>query len=288
MLVVLRWGATASGRPAIRATIGLVHRSVAAILTLDVLEPTACVFSIAVAKGPGLTVDDVFEAQLDGIDLDVVELVDAHGTRLHTFPCNRGRLSVRYTADVSGRATPLGADAVELIRCQRPSRYSESDTLHPVAVAEFAGLEGHDLLAAVSSWVGTQVAYISGSSQPTDGAVQTYLSRQGVCRDFAHLCVALLRAMDVPARLVSVYAPGLDPMDFHAVCEANLDGEWYVVDATTLAPRSTLVRIATGRDAADTAWVTTNGGAVELVNLTVSATADTLPDDDVTAAVQLG
>lgn len=265
-----------------------MQRSVAASLTLDVLEPAEFVFSIAVAKTEGLTVDDTMQVELDGAPQDVSEFIDAHGTRLHTLTCGRGRLSVHYSADVSGRGEPLPSDPVELIRYQRPSRYSESDTLHPVAVAEFAGLEGHDLLAAVSSWVGTQLAYISGSSLPTDGAVQTYLSRQGVCRDFAHLCVALLRAMDVPARLVSVYAPGLDPMDFHAVCEASIGGEWYVVDATTLAPRSTLVRIATGRDAADTAWVTTTGGAVELVGLTVSATADTLPDDDVTTAVQLG
>jgi len=111
----------------------------------------------------------------------------------------------------------------------------------------------------VSSWVGTRIAYVTGSSLPTDGAVRTLLSRRGVCRDFAHLVVAFLRALDVPARVVGVYAPGLSPMDFHAVAEAAIDGVWHVVDATTLAPRQSLVRIATGRDAADIAFLSARG-----------------------------
>ena len=119
----------------------------------------------------------------------------------------------------------------------------------------------------MSSWVGQRVAYIPGSSRPIDGAVATLLSREGVCRDFAHLVIALLRACDTPARLVSVYAPGLQPMDFHAVAEAYIDGRWLVADATALAPRSSMVRIATGRDAADTAFLTSTGAEVRLVSL---------------------
>jgi transglutaminase-like putative cysteine protease len=127
-----------------------------------------------------------------------------------------------------------------------------------------------------------------GSSQPTDGAVATLLSRRGVCRDYAHLVIAFLRALDVPARMVAVYAPGLDPMDFHAVAEAYVDGDWYVVDATTLAPRSTLMRIATGRDASDTAFLSTRRGVVTLNNLEVSAVSDVLPNDDIFQLVRLG
>ena len=127
-----------------------------------------------------------------------------------------------------------------------------------------------------------------GSSSPTDGAVDTLLAGAGVCRDYAHLAVALLRARDVPARLVSVYAPGLSPMDFHAVVEAVVDGAWHVVDATLLAPRSTLVRIATGRDAADTAFLSNYGGALRLDGIEVSAVADELPADDLDDLVRLG
>ena len=85
-------------------------------------------------------------------------------------------------------------------------------------------MSGLSLLESVSSWVGQRVAYIAGSSRSTDGAVATLLARQGVCRDFADLVIALLRGCDTPARLVSVYAPGLQPMDFHAVAEAYIDG----------------------------------------------------------------
>src|SRR6202034_2955970 len=149
------------------------------------------------------------------------------------------------------------------------------DRLTAMARSEFAGIgPGPELLAAVSSWVGTQLSYVPGSSRPTDGAVQTLLQRQAACRDYAHLVIALLRALDVPARLAAVYAPGLNPMDFHAVAEAAVDGYWRVVDATTLAPRSALVRIATGRDAADTAFLSTYGGAVDLVEMTVTAVID--------------
>jgi transglutaminase-like putative cysteine protease len=130
---------------------------------------------------------------------------------------------------------------------------------------------------------------VPGSSGPTDGAVHTLLRRQGVCRDYAHLVVALLRALDIPARLAAVYAPGLEPMDFHAVAEAAVDGRWRVVDATLLAPRASLVRIATGRDAADTAFLSIYGGAATLVVTEVMAVLDgELPDDDVTRLMAIG
>ena len=92
----------------------------------------------------------------------------------------------------------------------------------------------------------------------------------------------------MPARLVSVYAPGLVPMDFHAVTEVALDGQWYVVDGTGLAPRSSLVRIATGRDAADTAFLTVNAGRASMGPMTVTATVDRgLPGDDGLALTRL-
>jgi transglutaminase-like putative cysteine protease len=99
--------------------------------------------------------------------------------------------------------------------------------------------------------------------------------------------LSLLRARDVPARLAAVYAPGLDPMDFHAVVEAWVDGAWRLVDATGLAPRASMLRIATGRDAADTAFMTTHRGAVTLTEMTVTATVDDLPFDDPATVVEL-
>ncbi len=257
-----------------------------ASLTLDAAGPARLVLAIAVAGDQATT--ETLSVTQDGVRLDVTELADQHGTRLHAVDATAGRVEVRYSARVDGRGETAPVDALDPIRYLRPSRYCESDTLGPVAVAEFAGLDGVDLLAGVSSWVGTHLAYDGSSTDPTGGAAATLLSRRGVCRDFAHLVVALLRALDVPARVVAVYAPGLEPMDFHAVAEALVDGRWLVVDATTLAPRPTLVRIATGRDAADTAFLTTIGEPVELVGMEVTATADALPDDDPRLPVSLG
>jgi transglutaminase-like putative cysteine protease len=135
--------------------------------------------------------------------------------------------------------------------------------------------------------VGDRLTYVPGASQPTDGAVATLLARAGVCRDYAHLVVALLRSLDVPARLASVYAPGLSPMDFHAIAEAYVDGAWQAVDATALAPRSSLLRIATGQDASETAFLTQHGAAVDLRRMRITAVVDELPGDDLTQFVPL-
>jgi Transglutaminase-like superfamily len=265
-----------------------MRRTVSCRLLAEIETPSDLVLAVAVA-----TSEDVVETlsvTCDGVALSASELAGDHGTRLHRVrDVEAGMLSVMYDAVVAGRAGPAPVDPVDFVRYLRPSRYCESDRLAGFAHIEFRGLEGRDLLDAVSSWVGTRVAYVSGSSRPIDGAVSTLLAHEGVCRDFAHLVIAMLRARDVPARMVSVYAPGLEPMDFHAVVEAYVDDQWIVVDATCLAPRSGLVRIATGRDAADTAFLTSVHGSVRLVDLEVTAVVDSpLPDDDITAVSILG
>ncbi len=95
----------------------------------------------------------------------------------------------------------------------------------------------------------------------TTGAAGTFIDRAGVCRDFTHLGLTLCRAAGIPARAVAAYALALDPPDFHAVFEVFLDGGWWLVDPTRLAPIAGMVRIAHGRDAADIAFLTTAGGA---------------------------
>ena len=266
-------------------------RQVGAHLVLQVHGQAEVVLQVAVA---GLTADQAGEQltiQRDGKPATATEVAMPYGGRAHLLRLAPGRVTVDYRAVVHGTATqpepePTEADRLTFLW---PSRYAESDRLAAVARSEFAGIStGPELLAAVSSWVGTRLRYVPGSSRPTDGAVETLLQRQGVCRDYAHLVIALLRALDVPARLAAVYAPGLEPMDFHAVAEALIGGQWRVVDATLLAPRASLVRIATGRDAADTAFMSAYGGAVELMATEVTAvTEGPLPDDDVTAFVSI-
>jgi transglutaminase-like putative cysteine protease len=264
-----------------------VKRDVASRIELDVTEPAELVFSMAVS-GHHTPVTEHISFTLDGSPLSFDAIPDSHGTRLHRLQSPAGRLVASYDASIAGEASGTVANPTDLITYRRPSRYAESDALGPTAFAEFGSItDPGELLASVSSWVGTHLAYVSGSSLPTDGAIRTLLARQGVCRDYAHLTVALLRALNVPARLVSVYAPGLAPMDFHAVAEAWVNDAWYVVDATTLAPRSTLVRIATGRDAADSAFLTTVSGRVELVGMQVTAVVDSLPNDDLDQLVRM-
>jgi transglutaminase-like putative cysteine protease len=265
-------------------------RRVSAHLVLDVQRPSTAILKLAVSEMPGAGVNERLTITRDGATLDATETVIPGEGRSHVLSLPAGRVTVDYAADISGRAEQATVSEADRIVYLRPSRYAESDRLSAVARAEFAGLtEPAELLAGVSSWVGTRLRYVPGSSGPTDGAVDTLLARQGVCRDYAHLVVALLRALDVPARLAAVYAPGLDPMDFHAVAEVAVDGRWQVVDATLLAPRSTLVRIATGRDAADTAFLSSYGGSVGLLETLVTAVVEgPLPDDDVTELVSIG
>ena len=235
-------------------------------------------------------VEESLQVTCEGAPLDVTEVRMSGDGRVHLADPPPGRVAVTYEATIRGTAGGAPVSDADGIIYVRPSRYAESDRLAPIAQTEFAGISGGaDLLAAVSSWVGTHLRYVPGSSGPTDGAVQTLLRRQGVCRDYAHLVIALLRALDVPARLAAVYAPGLQPMDFHAVAEALVDGCWRVVDATLLAPRAGLVRIATGRDAADTAFLSMYGGAATLVATEVMAVLDgELPADDVTRLTTIG
>ena len=224
---------------------------------------------------------------MDGAALEPAEVVDVHGTRLHTVYAQGSQASLRYEAVVDGVADePLVADTDDIVYL-RPSRYCESDSLAPTAASEFAGLSGLNLLNEVIRWVHEKLRYVSGSSLPTDGAVRTLLGRQGVCRDFAHLSVALLRSLNVPARLAAVYAPGLSPMEFHAVAEALVDGRWWVVDATELAPRQSLLRVATGRDAADTAFLPNFGAPTPLTGLEVTAVVDRFQLDNTNLLTQL-
>ena len=263
-----------------------MQRHVSAHLELTVSGPAQLAFIVEVARGYAVT--ESLSITRDGRAVTVPEWDDVHGARIRSLDTDAAKVVLDYTATVTDFAETVPATDVELLTYLRPSRYCEADSLFPTARAEFAGLAaGPELLAAVSSWVGTELSYVPGSSLPTDGAVNTLLARHGVCRDYAHLVIALLRALDVPARLAAVYAPGLDPMDFHAVAEAWVEGAWHVVDATTLAPRSTLMRIATGRDAADTAFLSNYGANVRLDNLWVTAVADELPGDDVTQLARI-
>lgn len=261
-------------------------RIVTAELDLGIGGSVDLVFSIAVASSVPRQSEHL-SFTLDGRELPVTELIDRSGSRLHRVAGERGSLLVRYWAEIDGRETIPETTPVELIEYLRPSRYCQSDELFSQARRLFSGLHGAELVHAVTRYVEESVTYTPGVSLGTDSAVTTLTTGRGVCRDYAHIVIALLRAMDVPARYVSCYAPDLDPMDFHAVAEVYLDGAWHVVDATRLAPRGSLVRIATGRDAADCAFLDFHGAHVGLDRMRVDATDSDVAADDPLALVRL-
>jgi len=269
---------------------GVMRRNVGAELEVEITAATTLEFQIAVAPHPGTEVWESLSFVLDGNPIAAREISGEHGNRIHKLEVPAGYLSVEYSAMIVGRTAMAPVTEYDQSVYLRPSRYAEADKFYGFAATEFKSfVDSTDLLETVSSWVGTRLSYVPGSSDPIDGAVETLLAGAGVCRDFAHLVVALLRAVNVPARVVSVYAPGLYPMDFHAVAEAFVDGHWRVVDATLLAPRQSLVRIATGRDAADTAFLDNHNGAITLTKLLVTAVVDgDLPIDSVDQLVSIG
>lgn len=268
-----------------------MQRTVSSRLVFRTAANTSVVLSVAVADNPGYSsVAESLVLTANGEQVEATELPDGHGGRLHAVRFSEpSDVVMEYQATVAGRAVPEDSGTLDLIKYVRPSRYCESDRLLPTSYAEFGTLGGPELLAQVRAWVNKELRYVSGSSRGTDGAVETLLARRGVCRDFAHLAISLLRAKDIPARLSAVYAPGLSPMDFHAVAEAYVDGTWYVLDPTGLAPRGSLLRISTGRDSSDTAFLSTVGGSLVLKEIRVTAVVDgVLPAEDPNALAVIG
>ncbi len=255
-------------------------------LGFDVTEPATIVLQVAPADGAGERVEENLVITLDGERLAPRRIGADHGGVVHVIESGVGQLEIAQEAVIRSSAGPEPEVTAELDAEQftylRQSRYCPSDRMTGLAAYEFekAGT-GLGLLTAVDQWVGDRLSYEEGSSGPTDSAVDTLLAGQGVCRDFAHLAITVFRSLAVPARLVAVYAPGLSPMEFHAVAEAHIDGRWWVIDPTGLAPRQSLVRVATGRDAADTAFVTVFDGQAALVrNETYAIIEGDLPVDD--------
>lgn len=219
----------------------------------------------------------------------VIEL--DRGTRLHVLDAPADRVTVTYDAQV-GLTTAVAerVSEVDAFHYVLPSRYCPSDRLEGFAATEFGTIESAaERARRIVSWVHDRLSYEPGTTTATDDALTPLLTGRGVCRDYAHLVAALARAVGMPARYVSVYAPGLSPMDAHAVVEIAVDGVWHVFDATRLAPRASMVRIGTGRDAADVAILSGLGGVSAPARFEVTATASPgLPGDDPDALVVLG
>ena len=195
-------------------------------------------------------------------------------SRLLRLRAGRGRLVVRYGCEVAlDHALDAPAGIAQAWVCNLPpaalpylypSRYCESDRLNGLAMQEFAAHgQGYERVVAIRDWVRSRIAFEPGSSDGTTSAADTLRSGRGVCRDFAHVMIALCRALNIPARFATGLDygadPALGPTDFHAYVEAWLGTRWYIFDPSGTATPLGLVRIGCGRDAADCAYATIFG-----------------------------
>ena len=240
-------------------------------LDYDVAQQTLFVFSLAVASTPRQRVVAESVATLPSKTID--EFRDEAGrNRFFRVDVAPGPFKIRYLAKVEVAAPAIDGRAPELplaripgakLAYVQPSRYCEVEAVFSLACRLFAHLPtGYQRVQAICQWVRENIAYQEGSSTPSSGARDILANRAGVCRDFAHVSIALCRALNIPARFVTAYTKyRTPPQDFHAVMEAFLGDRWYLFDPTGLAEVSDLVRIATGRDASEVPFATFFGTA---------------------------
>lgn len=166
-------------------------------------------------------------------------------------------------------ATPPYKLPSETVRYLMPSRYCPTDEFQNFVSDRFGDFEGGARIAAIRDWIEEKFQYAPGASNSSTTAIDTFSSRQGVCRDFAHVLISLARASAIPARYAAVYSPDVTPQDFHAVAEVFLDGDWYFVDPTGMAQADNMACIGVGQDAADVAFLTSYG-KIDFVKQSVS------------------
>ncbi|MGD2113122.1 MAG: transglutaminase family protein [Gammaproteobacteria bacterium] len=194
----------------------------------------------------------------------VVEYTDIFGNLCQRLVAPGGTFTVHTSADALAADVADEAPGAAFVEIQQlpdavllyllPSRYCESDRFGNLAreVVEGASL-GYDQVAGITGWVRDTIRYTPGSSAFPLSAVEVNQQQHGVCRDLAHLCIALCRSISIPARLVVGFLHGLEPMDLHAWFEAYVGGRWYTFDPAEHRLRGGRLALAYGRDATDVA-----------------------------------
>ena len=199
---------------------------------------------------------------------------DAIGERIWVRA--EGKFEVAYQAEVEIRRQLADLSALrqlqahdmpgEVVQYLFDSRYIPADRFQTFVEDEFGGTSGGARIVAIREWLEQNFIYTPGVSDPETGALDTFVERRGICRDYSHVLVALARASAIPARYVACYAPGVEPPDFHAIAEVFLDdpqteggGTWQLVDGTGMADPAKTVKIGVGRDAADVSFLTSFG-----------------------------
>lgn len=254
-------------------------------LTYAMAEPTDILLQVEAAAIPEQRIE---WARIEASKCEHfvrVAALDGIGDRI--WLRTNGQLSIDYRArmtvlrDLTDFATLpqmalhlLPGDTVQYLL---DSHYCPATKFHSFVDTEFGQLQGGARLAAMRDWIAEHFTYQSGVSDGSTSALDSFVTRHGVCRDYAHVMIVLARASSIPARFASVYAPDVSPPDFHAVAEvflANPSGEggaWHLIDPTGMATSADMVKIGVGRDALDVAFLTAFG-PVELVEQSVSVT----------------
>ena len=216
----------------------------------------------------------------------VVEYTDNFGNLCQRVLIPQGNFDVRCscrahtadTIDVDPEAgfVPVHQLPENALQYLLPSRYCQSDLLNGLAASIVQGRNlGYQQVATIQNWLRTEMSYTPGSSTASTSAMDTASSKTGVCRDYAHLGIALTRSLNIPARMVVGYLYQLDPMDLHAWFEAFVGGRWFTFDGMQKEDRGNRITIGYGRDAADVA-LTSNYGALELTTIKVTVEAAVL------------
>lgn len=237
-------------------------------------QPTDVLLQFEAAQLPEQNILDPVTEISDSLHCARVAAQDDIGERIWIRAEGEFEVTYRARAEVHRQIAELEALGAlsphdmpgEAVQYLFDSRYCPADQFQPFVEAEFTGTQGGARIAAINDWLVEHMSYVPGSSGPDTGAVDSFVQRQGICRDYAHVLIALARASTIPARYVACYSPGVTPQDFHAVAEVFLDdpetdggGTWQLVDATGMSKPEDTIKIGVGRDAADVSFLTSFG-----------------------------
>ena len=246
-------------------------------ILLNAAQPTPVILMLRPRSGLGQWILQE-EYKLEPMT-PIVEYTDGYGNLCQRLVVPAGDFQVYTTAcvetadaiDVEPEAPFIPVEDLpeDVLQFLLPSRYCQSDQLGDLA-NQIVDLDkpAYEQVRTICDWIYTQLEYQYGTSDASTSAIDTATSKVGVCRDFAHLGIALCRSLTIPARMVVGYLYQLDPMDLHAWFEVFVGDRWYTFDATQANPRGNRITIAYGRDATDVALMS-NFGPLELVNMRV-------------------
>jgi transglutaminase-like putative cysteine protease len=234
-------------------------------LSYEVFSPATFIFNIQAARLPNQEIIKEALFITPAIEFEEFSLNNDEA-RFIKLAVNQGTnftISYKATVDLQCRiidetnllkSIPIAALNKDVIPYLFPSRHCQSDKLRKLANKEFGHLPNeYAKVVAINEWIFNNTDYISGTTDSGTSAIDTLIQHEGVCKDFAHLGIALCRSLDIPARYITGYGYNLQPPDFHACFEAYLGGNWIFFDPTKMVALNGFVKIANAKDAAEAA-----------------------------------